>query len=166
MLSDPGDEPPATGPVTAFDLAVAAASVHRMSLDVLRPRLNRALVPAGRFLVRRHVFGEPLEEPTAFRDRVAQVVARRSQPPRVGDPEDVGPTSARLTATGAVRRRGHWRVPLECRTGRGAMHRLFSTLGDRTRDEVEEVAGAVADIGGRVVEHSLSWLIVRAPVPG
>ncbi|WP_340699005.1 class I SAM-dependent methyltransferase [Cellulosimicrobium funkei] len=46
----------------AFDLAVAATSIHWMDLDALLHRLHRALVPAGRFLLWRHVFGDPSSE--------------------------------------------------------------------------------------------------------
>ncbi|MFB7886570.1 class I SAM-dependent methyltransferase [Cellulosimicrobium cellulans] len=150
----------------AFDLAVAATSIHWMDLDVLLPRLHRALVPEGRFLVWRHVFGDPTAEPTAFRDRVAQIVARRGLPPRAGDPEDLGATTTLLTASGlfSVEDVGEyrWSVTLDAEQ----VHRLFSTFSDWTRGEVDEVAAAVTELGGRVVEHYTSWLIVSAPVPG
>lgn len=149
-----------------FDLAVAATSIHWMDLDVLLPRLHRALVPEGRFLVWRHVFGDPAAGPTAFRGRVAQVVARRNAPPRAGDPEDVGATAARLSASGLFTVEDaevyRWSVELGARQ----VHRLFSTFSDWSPDEVDEVAAAVTDLGGRVVEHYLSWLIVCAPVTG
>ena len=150
----------------AFDLAVAATSIHWMDLDALLPRLHRALVPAGRFLVWRHVFGDPAAEPTAFRDRVARIVARRSRPPRAGNPEAVRETAARLTASGlfAVEDIGEYRWSIELDPEQ--VHGLFSTFSDWSRDEVDEVAAAVADLGGRVVEHYTSWLIVCAPVPG
>lgn len=150
----------------AFDLAVAATSIHWMDLDALLPRLHRALVPAGRFLVWRHVFGDPAAEPTAFRDRVARIVARRSRPPRAGNPEDVRATAARLTASGlfAVEDIGEYRWSIELDPEQ--VHGLFSTFSDWSRDEVDEVAAAVADLGGRVVEHYVSWLIVCAPVSG
>ncbi len=149
----------------AFDLAVAATSIHWMDLDTLLPRLHRALVPEGRFLVWRHVFGDPTAEPTAFRDRIAQVVARRGRPRRAGSAEDAGATAARLTASGlfAVEDVGEYRWSVELDAEQ--VHRLFSTFSDWTRDEVDEVAAAVVDLGGRVVEHYLSWLIVCAPVP-
>lgn len=120
----------------AFDLAVAATSIHWMDLDALLPRLHRALVPAGRFLVWRHVFGDPAAEPTAFRDRVARIVARRSRPPRAGNPEAVRETAARLTASGlfAVEDIGEYRWSMSSTPSRftGSSARSATGVGTRS----------------------------------
>nr|WP_156608765.1 class I SAM-dependent methyltransferase [Auraticoccus cholistanensis] len=152
-------------PADAFDLVVAATSIHWMDLDVLLPAVHRWLAPGGRFLVWRNVFGDP-DVSTPFRDRVADVVRARRSPARPGpDPQDVAATRERLT------RGGHFTVD-ETTTYRWSVeldeeqvHALFSTFSDWSADEVDRVAGAVGDLGGRVVEHYRSWLLVLTPTP-
>lgn len=43
------------------------------------------------------------------------------------------------------------------------MRGLFGTFSDWTGEEVDRAAAAVQDLGGRVVEHYRSWLIVLRP---
>lgn len=64
-------------PSAVFDLAVAATAVHWFDLEVVVPKLHRVLRPGGHFAVWRNVFGDPTVSITPFRERVAQIVARR-----------------------------------------------------------------------------------------
>jgi hypothetical protein len=43
------------------------------------------------------------------------------------------------------------------------VHGLFSTFSDWSPTEVDEAAAAVSVLGGRVVEHYSSWLLVAEP---
>ncbi|GEA82535.1 class I SAM-dependent methyltransferase [Cellulomonas uda] len=146
-----------------YDLAVAATSVHWLDLDVVLPAVHRALTPAGTFLVWRNVFGDRTV-PTPFRARVAEVVARRTRPPRPGpDAEDAVQSVAALTRSGLFRadpvRTFRWSVDLDA----DQVWRLFTTFSDWTPDEVDAVALAVRDLGGVVTEHYLSWLVELHP---
>ena len=73
-------------PPAAYDLAVAATAVHWFDLDVVLPKLHRALVPAGRLAVWRTVFGDPTAPVTTFRERVAEITAAREAGSRPGPP--------------------------------------------------------------------------------
>ena len=70
-------------PDAAYDLAVAATSIHWMNLSVVLPKVHRALVPGGHFLVWRNVFGDP-RQITPFRAYVAEITNRRSTVGRPG----------------------------------------------------------------------------------
>lgn len=147
----------------AFDLAVAATSIHWLDLDVVLPKVRRALVPGGTFLVWRNVFGDP-DVPTPFRARTDEIVRARTRPPRPGpDAEDASVTVAELTCSGLFRadavRTFRWSVDLDAQQ----VHRLFTTFSDWTPDEVDAAARAVRDLGGTVTEHYLSWLIALHP---
>jgi ubiquinone/menaquinone biosynthesis C-methylase UbiE len=85
---------------SAFDLVVAATSIHWMNLEVLLPKIDRWLKPGGRLLVWRNVFGDSSVATTPFRAIVEQIVARRSTPVRTGNPEDADATADKLTSTG------------------------------------------------------------------
>lgn len=150
-------------PAGSFDIVVAATSIHWMNLDVVLPKVHRLLVPSGKLLVWRNVFGDP-SVTTPFRDRVAEIVRARDAPPRPGpDAEDVEATSTELT------RRGlfvvddistfRWRTELDDQQVR----RLFSTFSDWSAREVERAVDATVDLGGHVVEHYTTWLIVLSP---
>lgn len=147
----------------SFELAVAATSIHWMDLETLVPLVHRLLVPTGRLLVWRNVFGDPSFH-TPFRDRVAQIVRERRVPARPGpDPEDHIATASRLTSTGlfSVEHTATFRWDMEL--SREGVHDLFSTFSDWSPAEVDRVSHAAQELGGRVVEHYSSWLIILAP---
>lgn len=154
----------ATLHAASFDLAVAATSIHWMDLDVLLPRLHRALVPDGWFLVWRNVFGDPDAPLTPFRERVAEIVARRAAPPRPGRPEDLDAACESLSGSGlfavVATDRFRWTWALDT----DGVQRLFSTFSDWAPEEVRQAADAVRESGGSVVEHYGSWLIALRPV--
>jgi SAM-dependent methyltransferase len=54
-------------PTAAFDLAVAATAVHWFDLNVVLPKVHRALAPAGHFTAWRTAFGAPSVPVTPFR---------------------------------------------------------------------------------------------------
>lgn len=148
----------------SFDLAVAATSIHWMDLDIVLPKIARVLRPTGRFLVWRNVFGDATVV-TPFRERIARIVRDRQSPLRRGaDAEDATVTAARLTAGGRFEVEHssayRWSVELDA----GQVRALFSTFSDWSTAEVDQAAGAVRDLGGRVIEHYTSWLIVLKPV--
>ncbi|NNH06538.1 class I SAM-dependent methyltransferase [Cellulomonas fimi] len=151
-------------PHASFDLAVAATSVHWLDLDVVLPKLHRALVPGGALAVWRHVFGDPQAPVTPFRQRVADVVARRGAVPARPGPGELDTTawSARLAAGGWFRvvdvAHLRWTVVLDAEQVRD----LFLTFSDWRPDEADAVAHAVRDLGGRVTEHYVTPLVVLA----
>ncbi len=117
-------------PAASFDIAVAATSIHWMDLDVVLPKVHRLLVPSGKLLVWRNVFGDP-SITTPFRDRVAEIVRARDAPPRPGsNAEDVEATSTELTRRGlfAVEDISTFRWSIELDGAQ--VHRLFSTFSD------------------------------------
>lgn len=150
-------------PSDTFDLVVAATSLHWMDLDVVLPKVSDALRVGGRFLVFRNVFGDPEAPATAFRARVQEVVADRVDQDRSGRGEEVEPVAAQLTDSGHFvikdREVFRWSVRLDERQVRG----LFGTFSDWSEDEVDRVGDAVCELGGSVVEHYSSWLLVAAP---
>jgi SAM-dependent methyltransferase len=148
----------------SFDLAVAATSIHWMDLSIVVPKLHRALRPDGMLLVWRTVFGDPDVPLTPFRQRVMQIVAQRGPLATPGTgPEDADATAGQLTASGlfAVDRSStfRWSIDLD----EEGVRRLFATFSDWSPDEVNRAAAAVRDLGGTVVEHYLSWLLVLKP---
>lgn len=151
-------------PESSFDFAVAATSIHWMDLDVVLPKLHRMLVPEGKFLVWRNVFGDPSVPQTPFRERVTEIVRARDSPPRPGpDAEGVEAASIELSRTGLFTADDifafRWSIELDDEQ----VHRLFSTFSDWKAEEVNQAAGAVRKLGGRVVEHYSSWLVVLSP---
>ncbi|GAB1815553.1 hypothetical protein MUNTM_45910 [Mycobacterium sp. MUNTM1] len=150
---------------STFDLVVAATSIHWMNLDVVLPKVHRALVPEGRLLVWRNVFGDPAVATTAFRAEVERIVSRRPTA-RADNPEDAAVMADKLTHTGlfsvddvcAYR----WSIQLDAKQ----IHCLFSTFSDWTPREVDEASTACRALGGQVVEHYTSWLIVATPRHG
>lgn len=152
-------------PDSVFDLAVAATSIHWMDLDVVLPKVARALAPSGRFVVWRNVFGDDEAPVTPFRGRIADIVGARHAPPRPGpSAEDRDATARALTASGVFRLEDasafRWSVDLDA----GAVERLFLTFSDWTGPEVRQAVAAVVDLGGVVTEHYSSWMLVLAPV--
>jgi SAM-dependent methyltransferase len=149
-------------PPAAFDLAVAATAVHWFDLEVVLPKLHRALVPGGHFAVWRTAFGDPSVPVSPFRERVAAITARRAgQPPRPGPGElDTEAWVGRLTHSGhfVATHVEHFHWPLELRTDQ--IRDLFTTFSNWNAAEVDEAAQAVDDLGGRVVEHYVTPLIV------
>lgn len=147
----------------AFDLVVAATSIHWMDLDVVLPKVHRALHHDGRFAVWRHVFGDP-NVSTPFRGRVAEIVRERAAPPRPSpDPQDPTATRVALTRTGLFAAEEmcvfRWSIELDD----VQVHRLFSTFSDWTEHEVDRAAAAARELGGRTIEHYQSWLILLRP---
>lgn len=148
-------------PDASFDLVVAATSIHWMDLDVVLPKIHRLLTPEGAFLVWRNVFGDP-SVTTPFRRRVAEIVAARDAPPRP-DAEDLAVTSAELIRSGLFVVEStdvfRWKIELDDEQVRA----LFSTFSDWSPEEAERAAGAVRDLGGRVEENYLTWLVALQP---
>jgi len=148
---------------SAFDLVVAATSIHWMNLDVLLPKIQRWLKPGGRLLVWRNVFGGSSVATTPFRAIVEEIVARRSTPARTGNSEDANATSAKLTSTGLFSIDDicvyPWSIALSADQIRG----LFSTFSDWSPEEVNEASEGARSLGAEVVEHYTSWLIVASP---
>ena len=145
----------------SFDLAVAATSVHWFDLDAVLPALHRALVPGGCFAVWRTAFGDPSAAVTPFRERVARITARRGGEPRPGPGElETGAWVERLTRSGhfTATRVEHFRWSVEL--GTGQVRDLFTTFSDWSTAEVEEAARAVDELGGQVLEHYVTPLIV------
>jgi len=147
-------------PDASFDTVVAATSIHWMDLDVVLPKAHRLLVPGGTFLVWRNVFGDPAVE-TPFRDRLADIVRARGdrQVPRT-DTESWESTAAELTSGGRFSAEEtstyRWRITLD----EEQVRRLFTTFSDWSADEANEASRAVRDLGGRVVEHYVTPLLV------
>jgi SAM-dependent methyltransferase len=154
-------------PERAFDVAVAATAVHWLDLARVLPRLHHALVPDGRFIVWRNVFGEPDVE-TPFRRRVAEIVSRRVQVVERGRPDELD-----LQAWVEELSRGGWFVASDVEQWRWSVELdaqrvrdLFSTFSEWTEAEAEDARRAAQDLGGTVVEHCRTWLIVLRAVPG
>ncbi|WP_432510812.1 class I SAM-dependent methyltransferase [Kineococcus sp. SYSU DK001] len=148
-------------PTAAFEVAVAATSVHWFDLDAVLPRVHRALVPGGWFAVWRNVFGDPSVPPTPFRERVAQITAHRREPPRPGPGElDTTAWVERLTRSGHFSPRHVEQFPWAIELSTEEVRDLFTTFSNWDAAEVAEAAGAVEELGGRVLEHYLTPLIV------
>lgn len=149
-------------PSAAFDLAVAATAIHWFDLDVVLPRIHRALITDGHFAVWRHVFGDPSAAATPFRQRIAEIVARRGDDPPSRRPADFDTDAwvRRLTGSGhfvaAHVERISWTIELSA----DQIHDLFTTFSDWTAAEVDEAAGAAHALGGYVLEHYLTPLII------
>lgn len=78
-----------------FDAVVAATSIHWLDLDVVLPKVHDLVVPKGKFLVFRNVFGDSAVT-TPFREKVAEIVRLRNSPNR-NDTENAHTTAADLT---------------------------------------------------------------------
>ncbi len=147
-------------PRAGYDVAVAATSIHWMDLDVVLPRVREALATDGRFLVWRTEFGDPTASLTPFRERVAEIVARR---PPVVDVRRRGGTAelARALTAGdlfAVEEIDvtRWSVDLD----EARVRALFATFSDWNEAEVAAAGDAARDLGGTVREHYVTPLIV------
>lgn len=147
-------------PDGAYDLGVAATSVHWLDLDVVVPKLHRALVPGGDLAVWRTAFGDPRVS-TPFRERVFAIVARREGAAvRPGPDElDTGGWVHWLTASGhfAETHTEEFRWSIEL--GADQVRDLFSTFSNWSAAEAEAAADAARELGGRVTEHYVSPLI-------
>lgn len=152
----------------AFDLAVAATSVHWLDLDVVLPKVHRALTPGGHFAVWRTAFGDPAVT-TPFRERMASITDRRARP-AAERPDthghDVDYWVGRITEGGLFTLictdQFRWSIELDS----AQIHDLFSTFSDWSTDEVDEAAEIVRDLGGVVTEHYVTpLLVVRAAIP-
>lgn len=151
-------------PERAFDLAVAATAVHWFDLDVVLPKLHRALRTEGHLAVWRTVFGDPSVPVTPFRERVAEITARRrEEPPRAGPGElETEAWVTRLTGTGHFTATHVERFRWEVELGTEEIRDLFTTFSNWHPHEVGAAAQAVDDLGGRVLEHYVTPLIVLA----
>ncbi|MFG3619486.1 class I SAM-dependent methyltransferase [Nocardia sp. NPDC047654] len=149
-------------PTGVFDLAVAATAVHWFDLEVVVPKLHRMLRPGGYFAVWRNAFGDPTVPITPFRERVAQIVARREtvEPHRVPGELDTQTWAARLSSSGhfVTTHIRHFSWSIDMRTDQ--IRDLFTTFSDWKAAEVEEAARAVDELGGQVTEHYVTPLIV------
>jgi len=145
----------ADAPSSAFDVAVVATAIHWLDLHVVVPKLHRVLKPGGQLAVWATVFGDP-EVTTPFRQRVSEIVARRSRPSAL----DTRYSTRELTASGQFTARFsdvlRWSIELEP----DEVHGLFSTFSDWTVEAADAAAQAVTDLGGRVTEHYVTTLMV------
>jgi hypothetical protein len=142
---------------------VAATSIHWLDLNIVLPTVRRLLTPDGTFLIWRNVFGDTTCG-TPFRDRVAAIVGGRGGPRRSGlDAERPDAVAAAVTRGGLFTldevQRYRWSIQLD----EHQVHRLFSTFSDWSAAEVDQAAAAVRELGGHVVEHYPSWLLVFSP---
>ncbi len=150
----------------AFDLAVAATSVHWLDLGVVLPKLHRALRSDGHLAVWRNTFGDPAAPVTPFRARVAELTSRRRAPVQRPDPGGVDTDYwvSRLSDDGwfSVVHTDHfrWRIDLTAQQ----VFDLFSTFSDWSPEEARQAADVVRESGGRVTEHYLTPLVVLARV--
>jgi SAM-dependent methyltransferase len=155
-------------PTAAFDLAVAATAVHWFDLDVVLPKLHRALVLDGRFAVWRTVYGDPSAPVSAFRERVAEITARRGEEAQRPEPGELATVdwASRLSESGhfaaAHIEQFHWTIELTAEQVR----ELFTTFSNWSPAEVAEAAQAAEELGGRVVEHCVTPLIVLRRAEG
>lgn len=130
------------------------------------PKVHRALAPAGHFAVWRTAFGDPSVPLTPFRRRVGQITARRGGPPRPGPGElETQAWVERLTGAGYFVAAHVEHFPWAIELSAGQVRDLFTTFSDWSAGEVEQAAEAVAQLGGRVVEHYVTPLVVLEPVP-
>jgi SAM-dependent methyltransferase len=147
-------------PKAAFELAVAATAVHWFDLDTVLPKLHNTLQPGGTFLVWRNVFGDRTIT-TPFRERVGAIVAARGESSsRKQDASDTEWWARRLSAGGyfSVTDIEHFRWSVELSAGQ--VHDLFATFSDWSPAEVDEAARAARELGGSVIEHYETPLIV------
>ncbi|MGQ4599920.1 methyltransferase domain-containing protein [Nocardia sp. R6R-6] len=149
-------------PAAVFDLAVAATAVHWFDLEVVVPKLHRVLRPGGHFAVWRNAFGDPTVSITPFRERVAQIVARREavNPQRGHGELDTHAWAARLASSGhfVTTHIRHFSWSIGMRTDQ--IRDLFTTFSNWEAAEVDEAARAVDELGGQVTEHYVTPLIV------
>jgi SAM-dependent methyltransferase len=150
----------------SFDLVVVATAIHWLDVDVVLPKLRRALTSDGMLLVWRTVFGDPRAAATPFRERVQRIVAeRRGSRATAWDAEDGDATARVLGSSGLFAVDSvstfRWSTELDA----PSVRRLFATFSDWSPEEVQRAAVAVEELGGTVLEHYLSWLIVLRPVP-
>src|SRR6478609_1110345 len=147
----------------SFDVAVAATSLHWMDLDVVLPKVHRALKADGRFLVWRNVFGDSAAPVTLFRERVAEIVRERGEPSNESMAEDAAVAAERLSRSGLFvvedAFASQWSIELEA----GRIEELFATFSNWSDVEVARAGDAVRHLGGAVVEHYSSWLIELRP---
>jgi len=136
--------------------------VHWLDLDLVLPKLHRALVRGGHLAVWRTAFGDP-NQSTRFRDRVDAIVAvRRGETDRGAPGElDTEEWPQRLASSGefTVVHVDHFRWSVDLNANE--IHDLFSTFSNWTAEEVDAAAEAARQLGGTVTEHyvtpSLSW---------
>lgn len=121
-------------PAGFYDLAVAATAVHWFDLEVVLPKLHRALRPGGHFAVWRNAFGDPTVPITPFRRQVAQIVARRTTANQRRTPGelDTPAWAARLAASGhfTTTHTRHFRWSIDMRADQ--IRDLFTTFSDWT----------------------------------
>jgi hypothetical protein len=119
------------------------------------------LVDGGRFVVWRNVYGDTSVAESPFRERVAEIVAKRNALVRRGPAESDTVSWARLLASGGYFEVEHseefrWRIDLD----EQQIHDLFTTFSDWSAIEAEEAALAVRQLGGSVTETYVTPLIV------
>lgn len=146
----------------SFDTVVAATSLHWMDLDVVLPRVHRALRPEGWLAAWWNVFGDP-EVRTPFRQRIDTLSLE------AGLSRDGGGTRAfavderlaTLTAGGFAAEPPtmlRWTISLTS----AQLRDLFTTFPQwaAVPGLVDRVAEAADECGGLVEEHYVSALYV------
>lgn len=151
-------------PLRTFDLAVAATSIHWFDLEIVLPKVASVLKREGRFLVWRNVFGDAAAAVTPFRERIADIVRARTVHVLPTDSaEDLNRTVQALTTGGlfavADSSTYRWTHTLDA----AGVAELFDTFSDWSSDEVSMAVDAAMELGGTVVEHYTSWLLVLEP---
>ncbi|MGN7798860.1 class I SAM-dependent methyltransferase [Leifsonia sp. 22587] len=148
----------------SLDLVTIATAVHWFDLGRVLPSLRRALAPGGRVAVWRTVYGDTSVPPSPFRGRVQAIADRRDASARPGPDETETEAWARLLTAGGLfvvdhREELRWSIVLDA----DGIQALFTTFSDWSEAEAEQAAEAVRELGGTVVEHYVTPLIVLAP---
>lgn len=153
-------------PSAAFDLVVAATSMHWVDLPVALPALHRSLRPGGHLAVWRQLFGSSVATP--FRARVEEIVAARAGArPDHKERDDARPVPGELASTGHFSHVESMVWPWSMAMTTDQVGALFATFSDWTDTEVSSARRAADELGGTVTEHYRTVLhILRRTDPG
>ncbi len=151
-----------------YDSVCIATAFHWLNPAVALPAIQRILVPHGLLAVWRHIFGDPSAPTTRFRNRMAEIVARREESPEARQRHRAQfDWVDALTAAGLFvplhQEHLRWNIDLSAPQA----YDLFSTFSDWQPHEVEEIAAVVDELGGTITEHYQTTLAIvrstRAP---